>query len=86
MFQFGHGARQTPKPRDRRLRMGHMALKSVEARANEGNARLKPEEQELARKQEEQAALQVDLADRELRLANLLAELGAFEARAICIS
>ena len=61
--------------------MGHMALKSVEARANEGNARLKPEEQELARKQEEQAALQVDLADRELRLANLLAELGAFERR-----
>lgn len=38
-----------------------------------------PEEQELARKLDEQAALEADLADRELRSANLRAELGAFE-------
>lgn len=38
-----------------------------------------PEEQELARKLEEQTALEADLADRELRSANLRAELGAFE-------
>jgi hypothetical protein len=38
-----------------------------------------PEEQELAHKLEEQAALEADLADRELRSANLRAELGAFE-------
>jgi hypothetical protein len=38
-----------------------------------------PEDQELARKLEEQAALEADLADRELRSANLRAELGAFE-------
>ncbi|MGA2511509.1 MAG: J domain-containing protein [Candidatus Acidiferrales bacterium] len=38
-----------------------------------------PEEQELARKREEQAALEAELADRELRSANLRAELGAFE-------
>ena len=40
---------------------------------------VKPEEQELARKREEQAALEAELADRELRAANLRAELGAFE-------
>jgi hypothetical protein len=40
---------------------------------------LKPEEQELARKREEQAALETELAERELRSANLRAELGAFE-------
>ncbi len=39
----------------------------------------KPEEQELARKREEQTALEAELADRELRAANLRAELGAFE-------
>ena len=39
----------------------------------------KPEEQELARKREEQAALEAELAERELRSANLRAELGAFE-------
>jgi hypothetical protein len=38
-----------------------------------------PEDQELARKREEQAALEADLADRELRSANLRAELAAFE-------
>jgi hypothetical protein len=40
---------------------------------------LNPEEQELARKHEEQAAIETELADRELRSANLRAELGAFE-------
>jgi hypothetical protein len=38
-----------------------------------------PEQQELARKLEEQSALQAELADRELRFANLRAELAAFE-------
>ncbi|MGH9682413.1 MAG: molecular chaperone DnaJ [Candidatus Acidiferrales bacterium] len=42
---------------------------------------VKPEDQELARKQQEQAALEAELADRELRSANLRAELGAFERR-----
>jgi hypothetical protein len=42
-------------------------------------ASVKPEDQELARKREEQAALEAELADRELRAANLRAELGAFE-------
>jgi hypothetical protein len=42
---------------------------------------VKPEEQELARKREEQAALEAELADRELRSANLQAELRAFEAQ-----
>jgi hypothetical protein len=40
---------------------------------------LNPEEQELARKLEEQAKLETELAERELRSANLRAELGAFE-------
>jgi hypothetical protein len=40
---------------------------------------LNPEEQELARKREEQAAIESELAERELRSANLRAELGAFE-------
>jgi hypothetical protein len=39
----------------------------------------KPEEQELARKRQEQAAIESDLADRELQCASLRAELGAFE-------
>jgi len=42
---------------------------------------LTPEEQELARKLEEQAALEAELTERELRAANLRAELGAFERR-----
>ncbi len=41
----------------------------------------KPEERELARKREEQAALEIELAERELRSENLRAELGAFERR-----
>lgn len=40
---------------------------------------LTPEEQELAHKLKEQAALESELADRELRAANLRAELAAFE-------
>ena len=42
---------------------------------------MKPEDQELARKREELAANESDLAERELRAANLRAELGAFERR-----
>jgi len=38
-----------------------------------------PEEQELARKREEQAALEAELTERELRGADLRAELAAFE-------
>jgi hypothetical protein len=41
----------------------------------------KPEDQELARKLAEQAAIEGELADRELRVANLRAELAAFERR-----
>src|SRR5271155_4411228 len=41
----------------------------------------KPEDEELALKRDEQAALETELADRELRSANLRAELGAFERR-----
>jgi len=40
---------------------------------------VKPEDQELARKLAEQAGLEADLAERELRAQNLRAELGAFE-------
>jgi hypothetical protein len=40
---------------------------------------LTPEEQELARKRDEQSALETELADCELRSANLRAELRAFE-------
>lgn len=40
---------------------------------------VKPEDQELARKRQEQAAIETELADCELRAANLRAELGAFE-------
>ncbi len=50
--------------------------------ATETNVKLvKPEEQELARKREEQGAIEGELADCELRAANLRAELGAFERR-----
>ena len=41
----------------------------------------KPEDQELARKLAEQAAIESELAERELRFANLHAELAAFERR-----
>ena len=63
-----------------------MALRLIATRARafsapDSKARLKPEEQELARKREEQAALQMELAGRELQLANLLAELAVFERR-----
>lgn len=40
---------------------------------------VKPEEQELAFKREEHAAIEGELAERELRAANLRAELSAFE-------
>jgi CRISPR/Cas system CSM-associated protein Csm2 small subunit/ElaB/YqjD/DUF883 family membrane-anchored ribosome-binding protein len=42
---------------------------------------LSPEEQELARKREDLVFLQAELTDRELSLANLRAELAAFEGR-----
>lgn len=42
---------------------------------------LSPEEQELVRKRQELAILQAELTDRELSLANLRAELAAFEGR-----
>lgn len=45
------------------------------------NPLVKPEEHELARKREEQSAIETELADCELRAANLRAELGAFERR-----
>jgi hypothetical protein len=44
-----------------------------------GKLPLNPEEQELARKRAEQSAIETELAERELRSANLRAELGAFE-------
>ena len=43
--------------------------------------RLSPEEEELARKREELALLQAELAERELFLTNLRAELSAFEGQ-----
>jgi hypothetical protein len=43
--------------------------------------RLSPEEEELAKKRDELALLQAQLAERELYLANLRAELAAFEGR-----
>jgi len=43
--------------------------------------RVSPEEEELAKKREEFALLQSELADRELHLTNLRAELSAFEGR-----
>jgi hypothetical protein len=52
-----------------------MALKSPEIAA------IKPEERELARKVLEQTTLETELTERELRTANLRAELGAFERR-----
>jgi hypothetical protein len=64
-----------------------MAFKSAAAQAKQTTPRqtlpprLKPEEQELARKREEQARLEAELANRELCAANLRAELAAFERR-----
>jgi hypothetical protein len=57
------------------LEAKHVNLKTADTRQTT------PEDQELARKLEEQAALEVELAERELRSANLRAELGAFERR-----
>jgi hypothetical protein len=54
-----------------------MALKEQDV--HPAVASVKPEDQELGRKREEQSALEIELADRELRSANLRAELGAFE-------
>jgi hypothetical protein len=64
-----------------------MALKAVGARPAppKGTAStqpfVKPEDRELARKRAEQAELEAELAERELRSENLRAELGAFERR-----
>jgi len=52
-----------------------VALKSTDTTA------IKPEERELARKVLEQTTLETELTERELRTANLRAELGAFERR-----
>lgn len=54
-----------------------MALRETDIHL--ASAPVKPEDRELARKREEQTALETDLADRELRSANLRAELAAFE-------
>ncbi len=68
-------------PRVRRLgsHRHRVTLKSTEIPAVQ--LPIKPEEQELALKRGEQAALESELAERELRSANLRAELHAFEAR-----
>ncbi|MGH9716563.1 MAG: molecular chaperone DnaJ [Candidatus Acidiferrales bacterium] len=66
-----------------------MALKAAEPRPAKPGAASnlkspkppKPEDQELAHKLAEQAAIEGDLAERELRVANLRAELSAFERR-----
>jgi hypothetical protein len=54
-----------------------MALKETDV--HPATTTVKPEEYELARKREEQATLETELAERELRSANLRAELSAFE-------
>jgi hypothetical protein len=52
---------------------------SLKATDPQSVAPLKPEDHELSLKRDEQVALESELADRELRSANLRAELGAFE-------
>jgi hypothetical protein len=58
-----------------------MALKTTDKSDAKPSAQpsLNPEEQELARKRSEQGVIESELAERELRSANLRAELGAFE-------
>ena len=58
-----------------------MALKTTDKLEVKPSAKLSlnPEEKELARKRGEQTAVESELAERELRSANLRAELGAFE-------
>ncbi len=65
------------------LRGETVALKTADSSSVKPDAKphLKPEEQELARKLAEQASLEAELAERELRAASLRAELGAFERR-----
>jgi len=58
-----------------------MALKATDELRPQPSAQssLNPEEQELARKRAERATIESELAERELRSANLRAEMGAFE-------
>jgi hypothetical protein len=56
-------------------------MTSRTADTNPSPASLKPEELELERKRDEQAAAEAELAERELRATNLRAELTAFERR-----
>src|SRR5579872_1633449 len=66
-----------------------MSRKSIDTDATRPSAKapaklaaqpsLKPEEMELLRKRDEQKALENELTERELRVTNLRAELGAFE-------
>jgi hypothetical protein len=64
-----------------------MVSKSADVRPVTGSGNLsaqpfvKPEDQELALKRQQQAELEAELAEHELRSANLRAELGAFERR-----
>jgi len=58
---------------------GNARSESVDRSVARAGLPLTPEDQELVRKLEEQAALEAELAERELRAANLRAELAAFE-------